>query len=90
VPLRIWSKTGTLGDSKGTPLTVKRPGPKMAKYNIQVNVDVSTARIGLSRHRTRLERVEVSFDKWHLAHGDIHCRIHCRTFFGCPFVVENG
>ena len=69
VPLRIWSKTGTLGDSKGTPLTVKSPAPKMAlvfwilvrkgtseltgnrtcKYNVQVNVDVSTTGIRLSR-----------------------------------------
>ncbi len=34
--------------------------------------------------------MEIGFNKWQLAHGDVHRRIHCWIFAGGSIIVENG
>jgi len=73
---------------EGNTIYVEEEGGKV-KHDVQINVDVSTARGGSSRHSRKNERVEGCLDKRCRA-GRRVCRIHCRVLRWGPCIAENS
>jgi len=81
-------QNGDTGRLKGNTIDLEEEFSKV-KHDVQVDVDISTARNRISGHRRRYEGVEVGLKQRDLRYRDVYCRIHRRVSMRCSSIVEN-